>query len=137
MHMAATFRQWARLGYTEGQAGHISVRDPEFPGLMWMNPLGRHFGLLAAGDMICLDVATGRVAGGNLSRPANAAGYLIHAAIHKRRPADVHAVCHAHTHAGRAWSVFARPLEMLTQDVCNFVSTLLHTYSFFFPSLLA
>ncbi|KAI0187220.1 class 2 aldolase adducin domain-containing protein [Xylaria flabelliformis] len=118
-HMAATFRFFSRSGFTEGQSGHISVRDPEFPSLMWMNPLGRHFGMLTAGDMICLQIETGRVVGGNTSRPANAAGYLIHSAIHKRRP-DVHAVCHAHSNAGRAWSVFARPLEMLNQDVCNF-----------------
>ncbi|KAI0112131.1 class II aldolase [Nemania sp. FL0031] len=119
-HMAATFRFFARSGFTEGQSGHISVRDPEFSNLMWLNPLGRHFGMLTAGDMICLDIETGRVAGGNTSRPANAAGYLIHSAVHKRRPRDVHAVCHAHSNAGRAWSVFARPLEMLNQDVCNF-----------------
>ncbi|KAI0401389.1 class II aldolase/adducin N-terminal [Xylaria palmicola] len=119
-HMAATFRFFARSGFTEGQSGHISVRDPEFPHLMWMNPLGRHFAMLAAGDMICLDINTGRVAGGNTSRPANAAGYLIHSAVHKRRPDDAHAVCHAHSIAGRAWSAFARPLEMLNQDVCNF-----------------
>ncbi|KAI1506616.1 arad-like aldolase/epimerase [Biscogniauxia marginata] len=119
VHMSATFRFFARCGFTEGQSGHISVRDPEFPGLMWMNPLGRHFGMLSAGDMICLEIATGRVAGGNTSRPANAAGYLIHSAVHKRRPADVHAVCHAHSLAGRAWSAFARPLEMLNQDVCD------------------
>ncbi|KAI0556154.1 class II aldolase [Xylaria curta] len=119
MHMAATFRFFSRSGFTEGQSGHISVRDPEFPSLMWMNPLGRHFGMLTAGDMICLQIETGRVVGGNTSRPANAAGYLIHSAIHKKRP-DVHAVCHAHSNAGRAWSVFAKPLEMLNQDVCNF-----------------
>ncbi|KAJ3561345.1 hypothetical protein NPX13_g8985 [Xylaria arbuscula] len=87
-HMAATFRFFARSGFTEGQSGHISVRDPEHPGLMWMNPLGRHFGMLTAGDMICLEIETGRVAGGNTSRPANAAGYLIHSAVHKRRPND-------------------------------------------------
>ncbi|KAI0518196.1 class II aldolase [Xylaria bambusicola] len=121
-HMAATFRFFSRCGFTEGQSGHISVRDPEYPDLMWMNPLGRHFGMLTAGDMICLEIESGRVAGGNTSRPANAAGYLIHSAVHKRRPGDVHAVCHAHTIAGRAWSAFARPLEMLNQDVCNFHS---------------
>lgn len=86
--MAATFRFFARSGFTEGQSGHISVRDPEYSSLMWMNPLGRHFGMLTAGDMICLDIETGRVAGGNTSRPANAAGYLIHSAVHKRRPDD-------------------------------------------------
>jgi ribulose-5-phosphate 4-epimerase/fuculose-1-phosphate aldolase len=52
------------------------------------------------------------------TRPANAAGFLIHSEIHKARP-DVHAVCHAHTIAGRAWSVFARGLDMLNQDICD------------------
>lgn len=123
--MAATFRLWARTGCTEGQSGHISVRDPEFPGLMWMNPLGRHFGSLTAGDMLLLDMASGAIVAGNANpatgrRTANAAGYHIHGAIHRSRPADAHAVCHAHTIAGRAWSAFARPLDMLTQDVCNF-----------------
>ncbi|KAI0395977.1 class II aldolase [Xylariaceae sp. FL0594] len=119
-HMAATFRFFARSGFTEGQSGHISVRDPEFPSLMWMNPLGRHFGMLTAGDMICLDIESGCVVGGNTTRPANAAGFHIHSAVHKRRPLDVHAVCHAHSIAGRAWSAFARPLDMLNQDICNF-----------------
>lgn len=124
VHMAAVFRNWSRMGYAEGQSGHISVRDPEYPQIMWMNPLSRHYGTLTAGDFIPMEVATGRIAGGR-PNPAtgrvtgNRAGYLIHSAIHKRRPGDVHAVCHAHTTAGRAWSVFARPLEMLTQDACS------------------
>lgn len=57
------------------------------------------------------------------TRPANKAGFLIHSEIHKARP-DVHAVCHAHTDAGRAWSAFAKPLEMLNQDICNFYGCL-------------
>ena len=36
----------------------------------------------------------------------NRAGWYIHGAIHRARP-DALAICHAHTHAGRAWS--ARP----------------------------
>ena len=98
--------------------GHISVRDPEFEDCFWTNPLGVHFGLLKASDMILLRL-DGSVAGGNRSRAANAAGFLIHAAVHRARP-DVHAVCHAHTIYGKAWSSFARPLEMLNQDVCKF-----------------
>jgi len=99
-HAAAVFRNWARTGCTEGQSGHISVRDPEFPGCMWMNPLGRHFGSLTAGDMLLLDIESGRIVAGRANpatpgrRTANAAGYFIHAAIHWAR-GDVHAVCHA------------------------------------------
>jgi ribulose-5-phosphate 4-epimerase/fuculose-1-phosphate aldolase len=94
------------------------VRDPENPHTFWTNPLGKHFGLLKASDMVLVDY-DGKVVGGNQSRPANAAGFLIHSAIHKARP-DVNAACHCHGKAGKAWSAFAKPLEMLNQDVCYF-----------------
>ncbi|CEJ90095.1 Putative Arad-like aldolase/epimerase [[Torrubiella] hemipterigena] len=117
-HMAATFRNWARCGFTEGISGHISVLDPEFPQLMWMNPIGKHFALLNGSDMLCLRIADGQFVGGSKTRPVNRAGYYIHSEIHKARP-DAHAICHAHTIAGRAWCAFGRPLEMLTQDICD------------------
>ena len=68
IHTAAVFRDFSRKGFTEGQSGHISVRDPEFEHYIWMNPLGKHFGLMTAGDLICLDVNTGKVVGGNKVR---------------------------------------------------------------------
>ncbi|OCL15213.1 class II aldolase/adducin domain-containing protein [Glonium stellatum] len=117
-HMAGALRVFARKGFTEGMSGHISVRDPENPHTFWTNPLGKHFATLTAADMILVDY-NGCAIGGNTSRPANRAGFLIHSAIHKARP-DVHAACHTHGKAGKAWSAFARPLEMLNQDVCYF-----------------
>ncbi|KAK8213569.1 hypothetical protein M8818_002871 [Zalaria obscura] len=117
-HMALAFRVFARKGYTEGMSGHISVRDPENPHTFWTNPLGRHFGLLKAEDMILVDY-DGKAVDGNMSRPANAAGFLIHSAVHKARP-DVVAACHTHSPYGKAWSAFAKPLEMLNQDVTYF-----------------
>ena len=117
-HMALAFRVFARKGYTEGMSGHISVRDPENPHTFWTNPLAKHFAMLKASDMILVDYQ-GKAIGGNTSRPANAAGFLIHAAVHKARP-DVVAACHTHSPAGKAWSTFARPLEMLNQDVTYF-----------------
>lgn len=117
-HMAIAFRVFARKGYTEGMSGHISVRDCEWPHLFWTNPLGKHFGLLKASDMILVNYQ-GEAVGGNMSRPANAAGFLIHSAVHKARP-DVAAACHTHSPAGKAWSAFAKPLEMINQDVAYF-----------------
>ncbi|KAF2816203.1 class II aldolase/adducin domain-containing protein [Mytilinidion resinicola] len=117
-HMAGAFRVLARKGYTEGISGHISVRDPEHTDTFWTNPLGRHFGCLRASDMVLVNFE-GQAVGGNRSRPANAAGFLIHSAVHKARP-DVHAAVHAHGRFGKAWSAFAKPLEMLNQDVCYF-----------------
>ena len=37
-HMAGAFRVFARKGFTEGAAGHISVRDPVDPDTFWINP---------------------------------------------------------------------------------------------------
>ncbi|KAB8446246.1 hypothetical protein FH972_025228 [Carpinus fangiana] len=128
-HMAGAFRVFARKGYTEGFSGHISLRDPEHPDTFWTNPLGKHFGLLTAADMILLNEA-GEAIGGNMSRPANAAGFLIHAAVHHARP-DVIAACHTHSPYGKAYSAFARPLEMINQDVCNFYGDAHAVYSDF------
>ena len=126
-HMAAVFRHWAREDYIEGMSGHITVRDPEFPDAFWTNPIGVHFGLLKACDMILVDFS-GEVIGGNTSQPPNAAGFLIHAAVHKARP-DVHAVCHCHSISAKAWSVFGKRLEMLTQDACKFYGTAQGVYN--------
>lgn len=68
--------------------------------------------------MILVDY-DGNAIGGNLSLPANAAGFLIHSAVHKARP-DVVAACHTHSPYGKAWSAFGRRLEMLNQDVAMF-----------------
>ena len=37
-HMAGAFRVFARMGFTEGAAGHISVRDPVDRNTFWINP---------------------------------------------------------------------------------------------------
>ena len=68
--------------------------------------------------MILVDEA-GHAIGGNTSRPANAAGFQIHSAVHRARP-DVVAACHTHSPYGKAWSAFARRLDMLNQDVAIF-----------------
>lgn len=118
-HLAAVFRHWSRQGYVFGFSGHISYRDPEFTDAFWTNPLGVHFGLLKASDMVLVNLE-GEIIGGNQSRPANTAGFLIHAAVHKAR-ADVHAACHCHSPAGKAWSAVGRRLDMITQDACKFL----------------
>ncbi|KAF2864933.1 class II aldolase/adducin N-terminal [Massariosphaeria phaeospora] len=117
-HMAGAFRVFAAKGLTEGMSGHISVRDPEHAHTFWTNPLAKHFATLKPSDMVLVDY-DGKVVGGNTSRPANAAGFLIHSAVHKARP-DVHAACHCHGKAGKAWSAFGKKLDMINQDVCYF-----------------
>ena len=42
--LAAGFRMFSHFGYDEGIAGHITLRDPEYPHYFWVNPFGMHFG---------------------------------------------------------------------------------------------
>jgi ribulose-5-phosphate 4-epimerase/fuculose-1-phosphate aldolase len=62
--------------------------------------------------MVRVDEKGNRVDGAD--KPVNAAGFMIHSAIHKRRP-DIHAACHMHSPYGRAWSTFGKGIEMLNQ----------------------
>ena len=36
--LAGALRIFGRVGFGEGVAGHITVRDPEFPDMFWVNP---------------------------------------------------------------------------------------------------
>ncbi|KAJ0270972.1 hypothetical protein Brms1b_011608 [Colletotrichum noveboracense] len=119
--MAAAFRIFAKLGFSDGSSGHISLRDPVRPETFWINPYGVHFGVLKVSDMVHIDEDGNRLGGAD--KPVNTAGFMIHSALHKRR-ADINAACHMHSPYGRAWSTFGRPIEMLNQDSCMFYNDL-------------
>jgi len=114
--LAAAFRIFARFGYDEGVAGHISARDPADPDCFWVNPFARRFGRLRVSDLVLVD-ATGRVVHG--SAQVNTAAFAIHSQVHAARPECV-AAAHAHSLHGKAWSTLGRLLDPLTQDACAF-----------------
>src|SRR2546430_11904248 len=53
--LAAAFRIFGRFGFSEGVAGHITARDPEFPDRFWVNPFGMNFRMIKVSDLICVD----------------------------------------------------------------------------------
>jgi ribulose-5-phosphate 4-epimerase/fuculose-1-phosphate aldolase len=114
--LAAAFRLFARYGYDEGVAGHITARDPEHPHQFWVNPFGLYFGHIKVSDLILVN-AEGEVVKGNAR--VNRAAFAIHSRVHAARP-DVIAAAHSHSIYGRTWSALARPLDPLTQDACAF-----------------
>lgn len=121
-HLAAAFRVFARQGFDEGVAGHISLRDPEHPHLFWINPLSKHFSQIRVSDLVLVD-EKGNVLPGGAQLPINGPAFAIHSEIHKARP-DVNAACHAHSVYGKAFSTFARPIEPLYQDAIRFYNDL-------------
>lgn len=114
--LAGSLRIFGRFGFGEGVAGHITVRDPEFPDLFWVNPLGLSFRHMTVSDLILVD-HNGSVVYGKHS--VNRAAYVLHSAVHEARP-DVIAAAHAHSVYGKAFSSLGITLDPLTQDSCAF-----------------
>jgi ribulose-5-phosphate 4-epimerase/fuculose-1-phosphate aldolase len=114
--LAAAFRLFGRFGFSEGVAGHITARDPEFPDRFWVNPFGMAFSQIRVSDLILVDHAGNLIEG---TRPVNRAAFVIHSQVHQARP-DVVAAAHTHSLYGKAFSSLGIPLAPITQDACAF-----------------
>lgn len=114
--LALGFRLFSKAGFDEGTAGHITVRDPEWPDLMWVNPFGMSFSMVTPDSLILVD-HNGDVVQGRYH--VNRAAFAIHSQVHQARP-DVLAAAHSHSFQGRALSTLGVMLRPLTQDACAF-----------------
>src|SRR4051794_6970788 len=114
--LAAAFRLFGKFGFSEGVAGHITVRDPEEAHHFWVNPYGMSFSLIRASDLICVDQHGTVVRGG---RPVNKSAFAIHGGLHAGSP-EVVAAAHAHSVYGKSFSSLRCMVEPLTQDACAF-----------------
>jgi ribulose-5-phosphate 4-epimerase/fuculose-1-phosphate aldolase len=114
--LAAALRLFAKYGFDEGVAGHITARDPEFLDSFWVNPFGMHFGEIKASDLIRVNHLGDVVEG---EHPVNEAAFAIHSQIHAVRP-DVVSAVHTHSIYGKSWSSLGRELDPLSQDACAF-----------------
>jgi len=117
-HLAVAFRVFAKQGFDEGVAGHISLRDVIHREHFWINPLSTHFSMIKVSDLVLVD-EEGHVLPGGAQSPINGPAFAIHSQIHQMRP-DINAACHAHSVYGKAFSCFGRPIEMLYQDALRF-----------------
>ncbi|PKV77144.1 class II aldolase/adducin family protein [Nocardia fluminea] len=114
--LAAGFRLFGRFGFSEGVAGHITVRDPENPDWFWVNPFGMSFHHITASDLVLVDHDGNVLAG---AAPVNRAAFVIHSAVHQARP-DAIAAAHSHSVHGKAFSSLGIELDPITQDACAF-----------------
>lgn len=115
--LAAAFRVFGKFGFSEGVAGHITVRDPEKTDHFWVNPFGLSFNKIKVSDLILVN-EEGEIVEGIHSN-LNQAAFAIHSGVHKARP-DVIAAAHAHSIYGKSWSSLGRKLDAITQDSCAF-----------------
>ena len=103
VQLAACYRIFALLGWTEMIYNHITVRlsDNVTGGArqFLINPFGLHYSEVTARNLVKID-PSGQVLDGS-AYPVNPAGFLVHAAIHDTLP-QAHCVMHTHTTAGVA-----------------------------------
>jgi ribulose-5-phosphate 4-epimerase/fuculose-1-phosphate aldolase len=114
--LAGALRIFGRLGFGEGVAGHITVRDPEFTDHFWVNPFAMSFRHIRSSDLILVNHSGDVVYG---EHPVNRAAFVLHAAVHEARP-DVISAAHAHSTYGKSFSSLGIPLAPITQDSCAF-----------------
>jgi len=107
---------FSKYGFDEGIAGHITVRDPEFPETFWVNPFGVDFSQICVSNLIRVS-QEGEVIEGE--GPLNQAAFAIHSRVHLQRP-EVVAAAHSHSMYGKTWSVLGKKLDPITQDSCAF-----------------
>ncbi|KAH8800625.1 class II aldolase/adducin N-terminal [Xylogone sp. PMI_703] len=119
--LALAFRIFAKNGFDEGVAGHITLRDPVHPDCFWVNPFGVSWNYMKASDLILVN-SQGEVIDGGPVRLLNTAAYMIHHAVHTARP-DVNCVAHSHSLYGRAFCTLGRKLDIITQDSCAFYNS--------------
>ena len=94
IQLAAAYRIFDQLGWTELIYNHLSLRVPGEPGHLLLNPFGLHYSEVCASNLIKVD-AQGSILGES-RWPINPAGFTFHGAIHATQP-DAHCVMHVHT----------------------------------------
>lgn len=122
LQLAACYRVFAMLGWTEMIYNHITLRVPESATggekHFLINPFGLHYSEVTASNLVKIDLA-GNILDGS-TYPINPAGYVLHSCIHDGVP-GAHCVMHTHTTAGVAVASLAAGLSQ-----SNFYSAQLH-----------
>jgi ribulose-5-phosphate 4-epimerase/fuculose-1-phosphate aldolase len=118
VQLAAAYRIFDYLGWTELIYNHITLRLPGPERHFLINPFGLRYAEVKASNLVKIDLE-GKVVGKS-DWPVNPAGFTIHGAIHAGIP-NAHCVMHTHTTAGMAVACSQNGLSM-----SNFYSAQLH-----------
>jgi len=113
VNLAAAYRLCAHFGWDDLIYTHLSARIPNTDHHFLINPLGLMFEEITASSLVKVDLS-GNVLMDTPYIP-NAAGFVIHSAIHEARE-DANCVIHLHTDYGVALSNQKDGLQMLCQS---------------------
>jgi len=110
--LAAAYRLVSRYGWEDLVFTHISARVPDTEDQFLINPYGLFFDEITASSLVKIDQAGNKLE--NSPFDVNAAGFIIHSAIHGARH-DAKCVLHTHTANGVAVSTQRAGLLPISQ----------------------
>ena len=118
VQLAACYRLVSHFGMSDLIYNHITARIPGPEGHLLINPYGMMYDEITASSLIRIGL-DGNVLDNPGEYGINAAGYVIHSAVHGARH-DVQCVIHTHTRAGVAVSAQRRGLLPISQHALRF-----------------
>lgn len=116
IELAACYRLVDYFGYSDIVWNHISARVPGNAEHFLINRMGLRYDEVKASNLVKLDVEGSVIDGPD---DVNITGFIIHSAIHKRRP-EVNCVLHTHTRGGLGVSTLECGLLPMIQDAVMF-----------------
>ena len=121
LQLAACYRIFDHLGWSESIYNHISVKVPGEDGAFLINPFGLLYSEVCASNLVKID-GEGNKLDGN-PYPVNKAGFVQHGLFHRNVP-WAHAICHTHTTATMAVCSLEGGLQPVNFYACNFAGRL-------------
>ena len=118
LQLAACYRVFDLLGWSEMIYNHITLKVPGEAGAFLINPFGLHFSEVTASSLVKIDIDGNQLAPSEWG--VNKAGFVQHALFHRHLP-DAHCIMHTHTTAGMAVSSVQGGLRPINFYACNFI----------------
>lgn len=115
--LAAAYRLTHFYGWTSVVYNHITLRIPGTDNFL-INPFGLRYDEITASNLIAIDLDGNKVDQEN-RWPINKAGYLIHSAVHRARPNDLHCVMHTHEPFSQTLSALDINVVPMVQEACQ------------------
>lgn len=115
--LAACYRIFDHLGWSESIYNHISLRVPGEEDAFLINPYGLLWSEVSASNLVKIDIEGNKLCAS--PHPVNKAGFTQHACFHRHRP-YAHAIVHTHTPDTMAVCSSGKGLEPTNFYACFF-----------------
>jgi len=119
--LAACYRIFDLIGWSESVYNHISLRVPGEENAFLINPFGLLYSEVCASNLVKIDIDGNKLDGS--PHAVNKAGFTQHGYFH-RHLGWAHAICHVHTTATMAVCSLEEGLMPINFYACNFAGRL-------------